>query len=267
MYFTNHASVGYVVVMHSAVLNWLWAGLPALLVGALMFAVRTDPDKAEENVGKWWLRVNRARKWLSARWWVSPLSIVLLIGGGVITGIIFAPFLSEYQTDTKFQAASDAVPNLGSPVGASGPSIVYQEAHEHALVVWVASLGTHFVLWPDQTVTRQLDTDWVASGWSDDKATQERLKLVPSCLPPRGGAARDWSNDPDKWKDMGCRTWYCGTVADAQEFKGGIVFGPVAYEPSNSEMPPEHSRIIVIFGDKWSSKPSAFKAAKCPANS
>jgi hypothetical protein len=253
--------------MVGAVINWLWAGLAPFVVGALIFMIKTNPNQAEANLHGWGHLIGRGREWLRAQWWTAPLAILLIALGGIVTGIRIEPYLEAFQVDQKFAQARQINPGLGVPLGPSRSSIIYLESHDHALVLWSATLGIHFALWPNSMVSQQPDTDWEIGAWNNDKITQERLGLSASCLPPRGGVARDWNNDPKNWSKMGCRKWYCTTAALVQEFKNGYLIGPIGHRASNADLPLIDSRIIAISGRKWSSAPSAFKASKCPPDS
>ena len=229
-----------------------------------MFLAKNDPDALEKRASgyaAWWPRFT---KWIVPKKWGRPVALVLITFGTIGMWQEISPFLQgTTQTDQKFKGISD----IGKALAPSGVSVIYEEAHEHALVVWVAAIGTHFVLFPNGSVLKQIDTDWDVSKWNDPNFVRKQLKLDPSCLPPLGGVARDWSNDPEKWKPIGCRTWNCDAASLFQQFKGGEIVGPIGYGQTDQEPLAINSRMIVILNNGiWRNEPSPVSASSCTAS-
>jgi hypothetical protein len=124
---------------------FLLAALP-FLEGVVMFVIKEDPEKIEKNVVGWRAITFRFKNWIAAKWWCRWLALALVTAGALGTGIWI--LTSNRQTDPKFEAAKLSFPAIGEPLGPSEASPLYEEAHEHGMVIWVASLGTHFVLFP-----------------------------------------------------------------------------------------------------------------------
>jgi hypothetical protein len=198
---------------------------------------------------------------------VGALMLILLFGSGMVAWAFLQPLYGRAQIDPKFQAAHASVVELGSPLGPSEASAIYEEAHEHALVLWVGAPAIHFVLFSNNRVMQQTDTDWnPGPQWMDETWVRNQLKLPKECSPPLSGVARDWNNDPDRWKVIGCRTWNCRGAAFVQEFSNGTIIGPISYTPTESDSDPLSSKMIVILKDKdkWIARPSSEPASKCP---
>lgn len=225
--------------------------LPVILAwvgGAVMFVALHSADDIEKNLSTWRVRTKIWRDWLARRSWPVPLAILLLTGSSLFAGVLISPML-EYspRADPKFERASAAA-DIGIALAPSESSRIYLEGHEHAVVVWSESLGTHYLLRNDGKVLRQIpDTDWEVMDWMNDDVVRNRLKLPPSCAPPRGGVARHWNNDPETWSKIGCRTWWCYMAALVQPFKKGTIIGPLKYGPAGDVGSPEASRVFVIF--------------------
>lgn len=160
-----------------------------------------------------------------------------------------------------------AAPRLGSALSSAELSDdTYQAVYEHAHIIWVKPLLTIFVLPrnPERKVVRQQDSHWTTD---QDLFNDDKLKVMFGApkdkLPPHGGVAYHWRSDPDSWKWIGWREWYCRFFNEIyyQEFENGIVFGIFHISPTRDE-----GQIFVIFNDgSWFSRMALAKAPKCRA--
>jgi hypothetical protein len=237
----------------------------AWVSGVLIFAVSRSADDVEKNLSTWRARIGRLGGWFARQWWSRPLAIVLITAGSLVAGALIGPMLERGpQPDPKFDHAHAGVPMLGAALSPSEPSLMYAEGHDRGFVIWSQSLGTHYALLPNGSVISQVDTDWAVGDWYKEDEVRRRLNLPPGCLPPIGGIARAWNNDP-QWAVLGCRTWACASATIVQRFARGNIIGPVGYGVSA----PESSRLIVILkndkGDdkQWLNHSSPTPASKC----
>jgi hypothetical protein len=109
----------------------------------------------------------------------------------------------------------------------------YQAEYDRAHIVWIKPLLTIYVLPFNQEqrkAIRQPDV-WTRNPdlFDDNKLRRNPLFKPPrDKYPPHGGIANLWQKDPENWKWLGWRLWYCRFFDEIfyQEFDSGIIFGP-----------------------------------------
>jgi hypothetical protein len=75
---------------------WAW--------GTLMFLARNDPEAIEKNLEGWRLTAVRVQAWLASKKWGKPTGLIALVLGGIIAGVLLAPFLG--QARAPFEAGA-----------------------------------------------------------------------------------------------------------------------------------------------------------------
>ena len=154
---------------------------------------------------------------------------------------------------------------LGQPLGPAQLSDdTYQAAYERALIVWIKSLLAIYVL-PfnndERKVIRQSDSAFAPAEFFDDGKLRAMFGTPDDKLPPHGGVAYHWNRDPDRWKFIGWREWYCRFFDEVfyQEFQSGIIFGVFHLSPTRDE----GQVLVVLNNGRWQSGIAPRKAPDC----
>jgi pimeloyl-ACP methyl ester carboxylesterase len=124
----------------------------------------------------------------------------------------------------------------------------YLAEYDGSMIVWIKPLLTIFYL-PhnvDRKVIRQPDTVWAPPELFDDAHLRRLFNTPGDRYPPHGGVAYHWQKDPERWKWVGWRQWFCRYFDEVfyQEFESGTIFGPFHINPSRPE-----GQVFVVFND------------------
>jgi len=141
----------------------------------------------------------------------------------------------------------------------------YQAEYDRAHIVWIKPLLTIYVLPFNQQqrkVIQQPDVWTRNPDLFDDNKLRRMFKTPQGKFPPHGGVANMWLKDPDNWKWLGWRSWYCRFFDEIfyQDFDGGIVFGPFHTLPTQTD-----SELLAVLNDgSWlKTKGAASPAPEC----
>lgn len=154
---------------------------------------------------------------------------------------------------------------LGRPRGPAQLSDdTYEAEYDRARVIWIKSLLTIYVL-PDDNASRpvipQPDAAWAPPEFFDDAKLRAMFGTPEDKLPPQGGVAYHWIRDPERWKWIGWRQWYCRFLDEVfyQEFNSGIMIGLLHAAPMRNE-----GQIIVVLNDgRWFARDAKATAPDC----
>ena len=147
---------------------------------------------------------------------------------------------------------------LGNPRGPAQLSDdAYQADYERAHIIWIKPLLSIYVL-PfnrDRKALRQPDIWTRNPDLFDDNKLRRMFKTPKDKFPPHGGIANLWLADPEQWKWLGWRQWYCRFFDEIffQEFDSGIVFGPFRMLPTQ----PNRELFIVLNNGFWDKREAA----------
>ena len=147
-----------------------------------------------------------------------------------------------FDVHPNFKSVYDAFASeLGRP---RGPAMLsddaYQAEYDRAHIIWINPLRTIYYL-PDNNeerkVTPQLDAAWAPPELFDDSKLRPLFATPDDKLPPHGGVAYHWLKEPDRWKWIGWRRWYCRFFDEIfyQEFDSGVILGPFHASPTRDE--------------------------------
>jgi len=173
---------------------------------------------------------------------------------------------STFDVHPNFKPVYDAFASeLGRPRGPAKLSDdAYQAEYDRAHIIWIKPLLTIYYL-PDNNeerkVTSQQDTAWAPPELFDDSKLRPRFATPDDKLPPHGGVAYHWLKEPDRWKWIGWRQWYCRFFDEIfyQEFDSGVMLGPFHASPTRDE-----GQIITILNNgRWVARQAPVNAPDC----
>jgi hypothetical protein len=118
------------------------------------------------------------------------------------------------DADPQFKQIQETVPRLGKPrLPAVLADDAYQAVYDNANIIWIKPLLSILLLPTDgrKQTTWQVDTDWAKDRkLFDDEWLKTQFDAIPNGkYPPHGGVAYNWLKNPDQWKWIGWRIWYC----------------------------------------------------------
>jgi hypothetical protein len=243
-YMNNHPELfpSYAVVIGGAVVLWvvlafLWQALNAVRVHQGKSMLRVDPNAVLVIL---LVAALGAALW---QWWVASLKTAQPTA-------VHPVFEDAYKAFTT---------KLGSPAQPAQPAALDQTefnrsalmiSHDRAIVLWIRRQLTLYRLnttgkWeprPHSAEVSETDKKW----WDNDWLRQQ-FATPADRLPPFGGIAYEWLNDPPDWKGIGWVQWSCGldgTRVFEQSFVGGLILGPF---PARRDL--NEAQIIVLFSD------------------
>jgi hypothetical protein len=140
----------------------------------------------------------------------------------------------------------------------------YQAEYDRAHIVWIKPLLTIYVL-PfnrERKAIRQPDVWTRNPDLFDDSKLRRMFKPPQDKFPPHGGIANLWQKEPEHWKWLGWRLWYCRFFDEIfyQEFDSGIVFGPFRVLPARADT----QFLVVLNNGSWHQRSgSSARAPEC----
>jgi hypothetical protein len=173
------------------------------------------------------------------------------------------------EVDPQFKQIQETVPQLGKPrLPAVLADDAYQAVYDQANIIWIKSLFSILTLPTDaaRKVTWQEDTNYSKDlkFFNDDWLKTQFADVPDGKYPPHGGVAYYWLQNPDQWKWVGWRKWYCRFFNQIryQQFENGTVVGIFHSDPAK-----DAGQIFIVLNDNsWLTKPAPSVAPSCIAD-
>ena len=232
---------------------WRWGGF-LMTLAAILVALLSDPFYG-------WVRDFRthplgstATIGTSAGLFVAAIWFFLIIGFPASSptppSAVHEAFLTAYNENKM---------RLGEPASAARDAEnVHQDAHEHALVLWVLAVNTIYKL-PDDVGRKwesENDIGWDPhSDWSGREHLTKIFNPPDGKNPPWAGTAYHWAKNKAAWEWIGWLRWavaYNAGECVTQRFERGRIIGPLRLSAANDARP--QAQVIIICDDgTWNS--------------
>ena len=181
------------------------------------------------------------------------LLIGVIVGGTVLVGGVGVYMFAPPSLQTEFKQLEDKyVDRLGSIIDGSVvsiPNVASQAIYDNAEIIWLLDKTLAIYIPSGQLendgskkIIFARDQDNVDSGvWypvgSDYSILRLKFGTPIDKIPPTGGPARRWAQDKKTYGWIGWKVWqtkYLSGTLSYQEFKNGIIIGPLRSSPNES---------------------------------
>ena len=194
---------------------------------------------------------------------------LLLTVGGIIFGVLLAPFITSSSTPN---IASPFLPiygsiraKLGEPIqdGAAAGTSDF-EVFEHGITIWLRRKVVIYRLrFSDSTWSfRQHADEATDKKWWDPAYVRAQIGMSADQEPPLGGLAKEWAADIKGWQWLESHSWTCpvnGTKVYFQDFEKGTVIGPFPLHKGGND-----SQVFILLNDlTWTSRQAFGQDSPC----
>jgi hypothetical protein len=133
---------------------------------------------------------------------------------------VYEPFKSVYK---------DHKTKLGARIGSViEDGHVYEAVHEHAMVIYVASLAAFYRLEYKTSKWTKFPEIYfdVTPQWLTDRLLRQHFPPPQGLNPPYSGVAKNWQREKKEWSWIGWRIWHLYLHGvHYQKFEHGIIMG------------------------------------------